>query len=176
MKRIILDLCGGTGSWSYPYWLNGYEVIKVTLPYMDVRTYQPPKNVHGILAAPPCTLFANSAARWLRSSEQWHEAVEVTYACLSIIEQCNPAWWALENPVGRMNLLLGKPKMIFQPYDYGDNYSKKTALWGKFKPPFKGMMVNHTPKIWLMGPSPERQALRSVTSPGFAKAFFDSNP
>jgi len=64
MDRLILDLCGGTGSWSNPYTNAGYEVIVVTLPDDDVRTFElPEKEVHGIFAAPPCTEFASSGAR-----------------------------------------------------------------------------------------------------------------
>jgi len=40
MKRI-LDLCGGSGSWSKPYKDAGYNVINVTIPEYDVRTYEP---------------------------------------------------------------------------------------------------------------------------------------
>ncbi len=63
--KIILDLCGGTGAWSKPYkeavdthGENIYDVRLVTLPEHDVRTYIPPDNVYGILAAPPCTMFS----------------------------------------------------------------------------------------------------------------------
>lgn len=35
-KKIILDLCGGTGSWSKPYAKAGYKVINITLPEYDV--------------------------------------------------------------------------------------------------------------------------------------------
>ena len=56
--KIILDLCGGTGSWSRPWQLNGYDVRIITLPFYDVLTYEPPDNVWGILAAPPCTEFS----------------------------------------------------------------------------------------------------------------------
>lgn len=52
-SRIILDLCGGTGSWSRPYKEAGYDVRLVTLPDNDVRTYCPPNRVYGVLAAPP---------------------------------------------------------------------------------------------------------------------------
>ena len=35
-RRIILDLCGGTGSWSKPYQEAGYDVRIITLPdYWD---------------------------------------------------------------------------------------------------------------------------------------------
>lgn len=32
MSKLILDLCGGTGSWSKPYRDNGYDVRVITLP------------------------------------------------------------------------------------------------------------------------------------------------
>lgn len=51
--KIILDLCGGTGSWSRYYKAAGYDVRVITLPEYDVLTYVPPGNVYGILAAPP---------------------------------------------------------------------------------------------------------------------------
>ena len=63
MSKIILDLCGGTGSWSKPYRDAGYDVRLVTLPDDDVRLYAPPKDVWGILAAPPCTEFSRAQAR-----------------------------------------------------------------------------------------------------------------
>ena len=59
-KKIILDLCGGTGAWSRPYKVAGYDVRLVTLPDNDVRLYIPPENVYGVLAAPPCTEFARA--------------------------------------------------------------------------------------------------------------------
>jgi hypothetical protein len=52
-KRIILDLCGGTGAWSNPYLQASYDVRVITLPDQDVLTYLPPEKVWGILAAPP---------------------------------------------------------------------------------------------------------------------------
>ena len=63
MSKIILDLCGGTGSWSKPYKDAGYDVRVITLPD-DVRLYAPPDNVHGILAAPPCTEFSFAKHYW----------------------------------------------------------------------------------------------------------------
>ncbi len=51
--KIILDLCGGSGSWSKAYAAAGYDVRNITLPAYDVLTYEPPDNVYGILAAPP---------------------------------------------------------------------------------------------------------------------------
>ena len=36
-NKIILDLCGGTGSWSKPYKDAGYDVRVITLPEYDIH-------------------------------------------------------------------------------------------------------------------------------------------
>lgn len=41
-NKIILDLCGGSGSWSRPYAQAGYDVRLITLPMYDVLTFTPP--------------------------------------------------------------------------------------------------------------------------------------
>ena len=62
-EKIVLDLCGGTGAWSKFYEEAGYGVRNITLPDYDVRTYKPPENIYGILAAPPCTHLSGSGAK-----------------------------------------------------------------------------------------------------------------
>ena len=78
--KIILDLCGGTGSWSKPYKESGYDVRLITLPEHDVRTYTPPDNVYGILAAPPCTEFslAKNGSHRKRDLSEGMETVDKT--------------------------------------------------------------------------------------------------
>ena len=78
--------------------------------------------------------------------------------------------------VGRLVRLLGKPKMYFNPCDYGDPYTKKTCLWGKFNiPEKKPIKPNGKNPIHNMPPSPERSKLRSITPSGFAEAFYEAN-
>lgn len=210
-ERIILDLCGGTGAWSRPYAEAGYDVRLVTLPERDVCTYNPPEHVHGILAAPPCTEFAVSGARWWATKPEHllAEAVEVWAACVRICRLAS-AWWALENPVGRLRKWAGPPAWTFEPWEYGDPWLKKTCIWGTAKQPpkkpcqkpvggagrWRVSLTNHLspkpsaeqiqrlvkdgmiPADWVhrLGPSPERATLRSITPPGFARAFFEANP
>jgi hypothetical protein len=178
-QRIILDLCGGTGAWSKPYNDTGYDVRLITLPSNDVRLYSPPENVQGILSAPPCTDFAVSGARWFKQKgdSALLNSLSVVDACMRIILISKPKWWVLENPVGRLVRYLGKPRMYFQPYEYGDPYTKKTALWGNFQiPKKKPVEPTEGGKIWKMPPSEDRSMLRSITPTGFAKAFFEANP
>lgn len=180
MGKIILDLCGGTGAWSDPYKKAGYDVRLITLPETDIRNYQPPDNVYGILFATPCTMWANCAARWWKSRtpDEVFEAIEVFMAGKWVIDQAKPVFWAIENPVGRMRRLLREPDFSFNPCDFGDPYTKRTYLWGKFNPPVKNPVEPiEGSKMFLKygGKSERTKMLRSITPPGFARAFFEVN-
>ncbi len=47
-----------------------------------------------------------------------------------IIKSTKPHFWALENPVGRLPRYIGKYRYTFQPYEYGDPWTKRTCIWG----------------------------------------------
>lgn len=199
--KIILDLCGGSGSWSKPYKDAGYDVRLVTLPDGDVLTYIPPENVYGILAAPPCTEFSIAKNRDI--PRDLEGGLMIVNACLAITTHCKPKFWALENPIGLLSKFLGKPKYQFQPWWFGDEWTKHTMVWGDFNIPerkyfkwedvpktelyvrprrFKPAMAsfhksakNLIPQ--LQGFSALTDAdFRSITPPGFAQAFFKANP
>lgn len=202
MEKIILDLCGGTGSWNSPYKKAGYNIILVTLPDEDVRTYIPPDNVYGILAAPPCTHFSMAGYR-PDMKRDFEGAMKIVDACRNIIKKTEPTFWAIENPVGYLKDFLGKPIMKFQPWWFGDPWTKYTYLWGRFKQPKRKYLYwNDVPKIeglyvrpgrrkpslaflhksaqaqipQLKGVKVETDAtFRAITPPGFAKAFFEAN-
>lgn len=189
MKKVILDLCGGTGSWSKFYRENDdYHVIIVDpdgdpqdnaeVIKQDVRLYVPPKGIHGVLAAPPCTHLTGSGARWWagKGEEALLEALSIVDACLRVVAISNPVWWALENPVGRLGTYLGRPDLVFHPYHFGEPFLKRTCLWGHFTMPIQDIVKptggSEVLKLW---PGPERAKLRSKTYLGFAKAFYESN-
>lgn len=186
-KRIVLDLCSGTGSWSRPYSDAGYDVICVDILHgQDVLTYEPPSNVHGILAAPPCTDFASSGARYWKQKDndgRTQYSLEVVDACLRIITVAKPLWWALENPIGRLRALreLGEPTLTFDPIDYGDNYTKRTQIWGIFnvppkdRGPYYELCKAYNYKVAYIR-NRHRGPARSITSSYFAKAFYNANP
>lgn len=196
-KKIILDLCGGTGAWSKPYKDAGYDVRVITLPKYDIRTYEPPKNVYGILAAPPCTMF--SMARTVaKTPRDLKGAMEVVAGCLRIIWECQYngsrlEFWAMENPKARMRWFMGVPALTFNPYDFGDPYRKPTDIWGNFNIDLKKNIVSldtkqkkqsqlniqhlqQIPENYVRDPKMSQRAIaRSITHSGFADAFFKSN-
>lgn len=193
--KIVLDLCGGSGAWSRPYQeatdKEGnfiYDVRLITLPGQDVRNYQPPPNVYGILAAPPCQCFSRVSARWWPSMDETGktcEAIAVFKRCWEICQEAI-GFWALENPPGRHSRLipeLDRPTWQFQPYHFGDDWVKQTYLWGRFNMPWPTNFVK--PRPTKRAPSghtqgriarlPSSSPLRSITPPGFASAFFKMN-
>ncbi len=195
MKPIILDLCGGTGSWSKPYKEAGYDVRLVTLPNNDVRLYEPPENVYGILAAPPCTEFSIAKCNPKSKLRDLPGGIDIMSACLRIIWKCQTvstngqkktslAFWALENPYGLMRFFLGKPALEFSPYEFGDPYKKRTHVWGHFNEPKRNLVTPNAKKFDVLLTKeihPEyygqltRTERRAITPEGFAKAFFEAN-
>lgn len=198
-NKIILDLCGGTGAWSKPYFDAGYDVRNITLPDYNVMSYSPPYNVYGILAAPPCNQFsfARSRSTKLKEPRNLRHGMKLVTACLEIIWRCQYniekqsakkttlKFWALENPNGFLKYFLGKPSYIFDPWYFGNTYKKRTYLWGWFNEPkqtffikpntekFKDMKTIADMESWKNAKT--RRAKRSITPPGFAQAFFEAN-
>jgi len=197
--KIILDLCGGTGSWSKPYKKARYDVRLITLPDFDVRTYEPPENVYGILAAPPCTEFS-LAKNGSHRERDFSLGMEIVQRVMEIIWLCrikgSLKFWALENPTGYLRQFLGRPYFTFEQWQYGEKVIKRTDIWGYFNNPVP--LIRKKPSgMTARNPSgrtnardfsvpkcpPEykrlkldRAALRAITPPGFAKAFFEKNP
>jgi len=192
-NKIILDLCGGTGAWSRPYAKAGYDVRNITLPYYDVTDYCLREELadlkpYGILAAPPCTMFSLARQR-AKTPRDFRQGMNVVISCLEIIWECQYKtklkFWALENPRGYLRRFLGKPVFVFDPCDFGHDYTKKTDLWGYFNNPKKKRVKPSKPKfdyILTKDIHPEyygklsRQVRRAITPSGFAQAFFEANP
>lgn len=192
MKKIILDLCGGTGAWSKPYKDAGFDVRNITLPDYDIRKYDPPKNVYGILAAPPCTMFS-LARTTAKTPRDFHGAMEIVEACLQIIwfARINNKlqFWAMENPKGLLRQFMGKPPFAFDASEFGEDYNKHTDIWGYFNNPRfvqEYKRYSSTDKnTRVLPPIPEDYKIdtemrttairRSITPQGFAQAFYKAN-
>lgn len=184
---VILSLCDYTGNWPAPYREAGYHVVTIDIKKgQDVRLIEYMNTgVRGILAAPPCTAFAGSGAQYWPKKDAAGEtldALALVDACLRAVAIYRPAWWALENPVGRLRRWIGPPRYSFNPCDHGDPYTKKTLLWGVFNEPEKtpvDPLRVCSQGSWLMqlgGKSERTKELRSATPPGFARKFFEANP
>lgn len=231
--KIILDLCGGTGSWAKPWKDAGYKVITITLPEYSVLNYSTSSDrtldfypqiegknklriamdsIYGVLAAPPCTMFSFARTN-AKTPRNLKEGMECVRHCLDIIWKIKEIqqttgkkklplkFWALENPYhGFLPQFLGKPAFTFDPWEFGDGYQKRTALWGHFIEPKKTPTpmtqeaknkAKTNSHLYTLGVKFDylkskdihaeffgkfdRQTRRSITPQGFAKAFYEAN-
>ena len=188
-RRVaILSLCDYSGVWGDQY-ADDYEVIKVDLQCGgDVRLFEclPRKDIRGIIAQPPCDHLAGSGARWWagKGRAALLDALSIADACLRAVAIYKPAWWVLENPVGRLSKYYGKPEYTFHPHQYAgyaddpdsEAYTKRTCLWGRFKIPETNPVDPALgSKMHRLGPGPQRKNIRSKTPQGFARAFRSVN-
>lgn len=154
------------------------NIIKVGA---DVLDWLPPrKNIVFAAFFPPCTDVAVSGARWFKDKGigALINALKLFEVSIKLAEWCNTPWF-IENPVSTISTYWRKPDYTFQPYEYGDPYTKKTCLWagGGFIMPPKNNIVKPVEgsKMWLLPPSDARSDLRSITPQGFARAVFEAN-
>lgn len=134
MGKLILHLCADLGSDSMFYQQDSnYDVLLIG-ESIGVENYITPNNVYGIIANPVCTEF--STAKGFHKSNDIDKGMFLVDHCLRIIKEANPKFWVMENPFnGKLKDIIGKPNAVYQPWQYGSPWTKKTALWGNFNMP-----------------------------------------
>lgn len=146
-----------------------------------------------IVLHPPCTYLTVSGLHWNKKDPArallTEEAIAFVSRLMSLYPVVTPRL-ALENPVGCISSRIRKPDQIVQPYDFGDDASKKTCFWlfGLEKLPIdkskrcngRQVVINgKTYERWSnqtdsgqnrLAPSADRWKLRSETYSGLAEA------
>jgi len=138
-----------------------------------------------IILHPPCRCLAVSGnAHYGKGKPRHDERLKAIEYTMKIWElACDESFAVcMENPVGVLPI---KPTQYIQPYEYGEDASKKTGLWLKNLPDLKpthrrpGRMVNGKER-WAnqcdsgqnkLGPSPDRPRQRSQTYRSIAQAM-----
>jgi hypothetical protein len=189
--RIILHLCAKEGSDSLPYREAGYDV-RIIGEDIGVENYVPPPNVYGIIANPPCTMFSRVRTT-PKEPRDLRKGMELVKHCLRIIWDCQYRadltnsfsmplkFWSLENPsTGLLTWFLGKPVFVYNHSEYGERFSKRTALWGNFNLPKIPILFNQVPNgrslAVVRGGGEQDNSFRSSCPINFAKAFYEANP
>ena len=122
----------GSDSWFYRQDPN-YEVILIGED-VGVENFSTDREVHGIIANPVCTEF--STAKGFHKENDIDKGMFLVNHCMRIIEETKPKFWVIENPFnGKLKSVIGDPKYVYQPWQYGSPWTKKTALWGEFNIP-----------------------------------------
>lgn len=192
--KIILHLCADIGTDSQIYRENGYDVRLVGSD-IGVENYHPPQNVYGVIANPVCTDFsiARTNAKDPRNMER---GIFLVKECLRVIWECQYymvakhvphklKFWVIENPAtGYLKHYLGHPRFTYCPSEYGEDYTKRTALWGYFNIPDKpwwgleklsGRSVCDVITTTTHKTKSDRMHARSKCSQKFARMFYEAN-
>ena len=136
-----------------------------------------------IILHPPCTALAVSGNAWygegMTKNKQRIQSKKWTVHLWNQAKK-NASKVAMENPVGVLTEILGKPHYV-QPWQFGHPESKKTGLWlhnlPELKPTnnvyqqFKSLPKNQAQRLHYLPPSKDRAKIRSKTFTGIAKAM-----
>lgn len=152
-------------SGGFPEWHIQDDVLKVLSDSWDL-----------VIAFPPCT-FLTYAGNQCFSLKKYdiediylRELQRVQAARFFFTFTRLKCHWAIENPQGIMTKLYRKPDQIIQPYNFGEEYSKRTCLWLHDLPPLCPTCHILDSKSWVNTGS--RTSLRrSKTFLGIAAAM-----
>ena len=196
----ILIACEYSGIVRDAFTAKGHDVTSCDL----LPTERPGKHYEGdvydilyqddwemMIAHPDCTYLCSSGLHWNNKIEGRAEKTEEALEFITDLWTCGIPKICLENPVGCINTRLKfmpRPQYI-QPYNFGEDASKKTGLWLKGLRPLRatkqieGRKVKKNGRIYRrwsnqtdsgqnnLGPSKTRGKDRSLTYQGLADAM-----
>jgi len=93
-----------------------------------------------MIAHPPCTYLCSSGLHWNNKVEGRSEKTEEALQFITTLWEAPIEKVCIENPVGCINTRLSfmpRPQYI-QPYQFGEDASKKTGLWKRGLPDLRG--------------------------------------
>jgi len=135
-----------------------------------------------VIAHPPCTRLTNSGVRWLAERDLWND-MEAGAAFFNAFKGCAPRV-CIENPIMHKYArdLCGQWTQTVQPWQFGDEAFKRTALWLEGLPPLVPTNVLTPPKagtdehkrwskVHRCPPGADRAKIRSTFFPGIARAM-----
>lgn len=140
-----------------------------------------------MIAHPPCTYLAVSGLHWNKRDPSRAALTEDALGFITKLLEVPIPRIVLENPVGCISTRIRKPDQIIQPYEFGEDASKKTCLWLKGLPLLKPTKIVLPRQVngklrWSnqtdsgqnkLGPSEDRWKERSRTYQGIASAMAD---
>lgn len=156
-----------------PYHIQGDAIVALTMGW-DL-----------MIAHPPCTYLCASGMHWTTRGLRDPQLTEDALAFVRLLMNAPIPRIAIENPVGAIGSRIRPADCWVQPFEHGDDASKRTGLWLKNLPPLvpttivAPRMVNGRPR-WAnqtdsgqnrLGPSPDRWQVRSKTYDGIARAM-----
>lgn len=125
-----------------------------------------------VIAHPDCQYLSSSGLHWNtrrpERAEQTARALEQLQNLAAALARVPAA--AIENPIGAASRVLGRPSQIVQPYQFGHDASKRTALWLRHLPTLRP--TAYIPPRWVCSACehvlyepPDADVVRPTTCP-----------
>lgn len=145
-----------------------------------------------LIAFPPCTFICNSGVQYLHTREGRWEDMRKGAEFFKALWDCDIKLKCLENPIMHKYakaIVQADQSQSIQPYDFGEDASKRTCLWLGGLPELKGTeyfpprivtVEGKQYKRWgnqtdsgqnRLGPSADRAKIRATTYQGIADAM-----
>ena len=118
--------------------INNFEGINYVVDILDFDINKIPFKPDFIWASPPCTYFsvASIGKHWNKDhspkSENAKLGMQIIQKTLDIIDMCQPKYFFIENPRGKLrklDLMKGIPRTTVWYCKYGDKRAKPTDIW-----------------------------------------------
>jgi len=152
----VIDLFSGLGGFSEGFIERKHQVIRYdndkrfcdvpNTEIVDIMKLERLPRASVILASPPCNCFSRMTIRyyWERKkpkNDKARFAVSLVKKTLELIHDAQPRFFVIENPIGMMIHVLGKPQVLtwwaswYSAKDEGIDLTepplKETYLWGR---------------------------------------------
>lgn len=131
-----------------------------------------------MVAHPPCTYLCNSGVRWLGGDKCRWDSMTAAAEFFRVLLDAPIPRVCVENPVMHKyarEIVGRRASQFIQPWQFGDNESKRTGLWLRGLPELRPVVhseplhVCHS--VHMASPGPDRWRERSRTFKGIAEAM-----
>lgn len=153
----VLVACEFSGRVRDAFTKRGHQAVSCDLassmtpgPHFTGDIYDMPwMNWDMMIAFPPCTYLCRSGLHWNKKDPDREKHTEAALRFVKFLWNLPIPKVAIENPVGCLSARFMKPTQTIQPYDFGEDKSKKTCLWLRGLPPLKP--TKHIPPTHIVG-------------------------
>jgi hypothetical protein len=179
MAHRVLIGCETSGKMREAFRRRGFDAWSCDLlPALDDSPYHIAGDVFEVIAArrwdllvvhPSCTFLCGSGMHWTRRGLRDPQLTEDALEDVRRLLAADVPMIALENPVGVISTRIRPPCQYVQPYQFGDDASKKTGLWLKNLPRLVADPAKFVPPRlveWPAGSGKMRQRWANQTDSG----------
>lgn len=138
-----------------------------------------------LIAHPPCQYLCASGIHWTKRGKRDPQLTEDALDFVRRLMDAPINKICIENPIGVISTTIRKPDQYIQPYEFGEDASKKTGLWLKNLPKlrrtrFVEPRIVNGKERWanqtdsghnVVGPVKDRWIQRAATYKGIANAM-----